>query len=110
MKTLFKVTILIAVVIMFTFGLAFADVWVNGYQKSNGTYVQGHYRSSPNSTTSDNYSTYPNVNPYTGKRGTKRYNGSSSGFGSSSGGAFGNSPSGLGTLGNDSYGNGAFGN
>jgi len=33
---------------------------------------QGHYRSSPNSTQRDNYSTYGNTNPYTGQRGTKR--------------------------------------
>ena len=52
---------------------AFAQTYVNGYTRSNGTYVQGHYRSSPNYTRSDNYSTYGNVNPYTGKRGTRRY-------------------------------------
>lgn len=28
---------------------AFADKWVNGYYKKDGTYVQGHYRSSPDS-------------------------------------------------------------
>lgn len=44
---------------------------VSGYYRSNGTYVQPHYRSSPNSTTSDNWSVRPNVNPYTGKIGTK---------------------------------------
>jgi len=44
--------------------------WVNGYFKSNGTYVNGHYRTNPNKTNRDNYSTYPNVNPYTGKIGT----------------------------------------
>ena len=49
-----------------------AQVYVNGYTRSNGTYVPGHYRSSPNSTQSDNYSTYGNTNPYTGQRGTKR--------------------------------------
>jgi hypothetical protein len=46
------------------------SVHVKGYYKSNGTYVQPHYRSSPNSTTLDNYSTKGNVNPYTGKEGT----------------------------------------
>jgi hypothetical protein len=50
---------------------AFAQVHVNGYMKSNGTYVQPHMRSSPNSTTLDNYSTKGNVNPYTGQAGTK---------------------------------------
>ena len=49
-----------------------AQVYVNGYTRSNGTYVPGHYRSSPNSNQRDNYSTYGNTNPYTGQRGTKR--------------------------------------
>jgi len=33
-----------------------ADVHVNGYYKSNGTYVDSYYRTSPNSTVTDNYS------------------------------------------------------
>jgi hypothetical protein len=58
--------------------LAFADTYVQGHFRKNGTYVQPHYRSSPNCTTLDNYSTQGNVNPYTGKVGTKApdtYNG-----------------------------------
>lgn len=51
---------------------ALADQWVNGYTRRDGTYVAGHWRSSPNSTKADNWSTYPNVNPYTGKQGTKK--------------------------------------
>jgi hypothetical protein len=46
-----------------------ADVWVNGYNLNNGTYVQPHARSDPNGTTRDNYSTRGNVNPYTAERG-----------------------------------------
>lgn len=42
---------------------------VRGYTKSNGTYVQPYYRSSPNSYKFDNYSSRGNYNPYTGKRG-----------------------------------------
>ena len=45
---------------------------VKGYTKKDGTYVAPHYRSSPNKTKYDNYSTKGNVNPYTGKRGTKK--------------------------------------
>lgn len=48
---------------------AHADT-VNGYMRKNGTYVQPYQRSSPNSTTLDNWSTQGNTNPYTGKRGT----------------------------------------
>lgn len=52
--------------------LVFAkDVYVNGYTRKDGTYVEGHYRSAPNNTVNDNFSTYGNVNPYTGKPGTK---------------------------------------
>lgn len=47
------------------------DVRVGSYTKSDGTYVGSHMRTAPNQTESDNYSTSPNVNPYTGKVGTK---------------------------------------
>lgn len=50
---------------------AYADTWVNGYTKSNGTFVQGHYRSSPDNNIYNNWSTKGNVNPYTGKIDTK---------------------------------------
>jgi hypothetical protein len=53
-------------------GTAWAgDHYVNGYTRSNGTYVAPHFQSNPNNTTSDNYSTRGNVNPYTGQAGTK---------------------------------------
>jgi hypothetical protein len=48
----------------------FADVYVNGYYRSDGTYVQPHYRSDPDGNIYNNWSTKGNVNPYTGKRGT----------------------------------------
>lgn len=48
-----------------------AQVHVRGYTRADGTYVAPHYRSSPNSTTADNYSTRGNINPYTGERGTR---------------------------------------
>lgn len=49
---------------------AYASTYVNGYTRRDGTYVQGHYRSNPNHTRLDNYSTKGNYNPYTGKAGT----------------------------------------
>ena len=52
--------------------IASADEYVNGYFRKDGTYVQPHYRSSPNSTKMDNYSSQGNVNPYTGERGSQR--------------------------------------
>lgn len=44
-------------------------VKVNGYYRKDGTYVQPHYRTAPNSTNRDNFSTRGNTNPYTGKPG-----------------------------------------
>lgn len=46
-------------------------VHVNGYFRSNGTYVAPHYQSSPDSSFYNNWSTKGNVNPYTGKAGTR---------------------------------------
>jgi hypothetical protein len=55
----------------------FADQWVNGYTRSDGTYVSGYYRTESNSTNWDNYSTKGNVNPYTGDIGTRPHDYSS---------------------------------
>lgn len=44
---------------------------VNGYFRRNGTYVSPHYQTNPNGTRDDNYSTRGNINPHTGKPGTK---------------------------------------
>jgi len=71
MKKLFF-TLALAFIAQFSFGQQ--TVYVNGYYRSNGTYVQPHYRTSPNNTVYDNWSTYPNVNPYTGQTGTRYYN------------------------------------
>lgn len=80
MKKLFLSALLTLCVIA-----VFAQVHVRGYTRSNGTYVQPHMRSSPNSSPYDNYSFPGNKNPYTGKVATgnpetylKRYNSTSS--------------------------------
>jgi len=44
---------------------------VRPYVKKNGTYVQLHRRTVENTTNRDNYTTKPNTNPYTGKKGYK---------------------------------------
>jgi len=44
---------------------------VRGYTRSNGTYVQPHHRTDRNATRNDNWTTRPNVNPYTGTTGTR---------------------------------------
>lgn len=46
-------------------------VRVSGYVKKDGTYVAPHYRSAPNRSALDNYSTRGNYNPYTGQAGKK---------------------------------------
>ncbi len=44
---------------------------VRGYYKpSTGSYVVPHYKTTPNRTKFDNFSTKGNYNPYTGKKGT----------------------------------------
>lgn len=44
---------------------------VKGYVKKNGTYVAPHRVSNPNKSKMDIWSSKGNVNPYTGKAGTK---------------------------------------
>ena len=64
MKTFFTIAFLLFAV------SASADVYVQGYTRDNGTYVPPHYRSDPNSSVMDNWSTQGNTNPHTGERGT----------------------------------------
>lgn len=45
--------------------------WVNGYTRKDGTHVRGHYRSRPDGTDLNNWTTRGNVNPHTGKPGTR---------------------------------------
>ena len=51
-------------------GVANAQQHVRGHYRDNGRYVQPHYRSSADSSYNNNYSVRPNVNPYTGERGS----------------------------------------
>lgn len=63
--------IVLAFMVVLASGLDAKDVQVRGYTRKDGTYVRPHVRTSPNKTRNDNYSTRGNVNPYTGKAGTK---------------------------------------
>jgi hypothetical protein len=49
-----------------------ADTYVRPHVRKDGTYVQPHYRTSPDSTPNNNWSTIPNVNPHTGQPGTRQ--------------------------------------
>ncbi len=77
-----------------------AQQWVNGYTRSNGTYVPGYYRSTPDGNPYNNYSTQGNINPYTGAVGTKSPYGSDYGSGNYGSGLLygspGNDPTSLG--------------
>jgi hypothetical protein len=61
----------VVVMVVTASGIALAQVRVRGYTKKDGTYVAPYMRSSPDHTTSNNWNTKGNVNPYTGELGTK---------------------------------------
>ena len=52
-----------------------SPVSVRGYTNHSGTYVAPYHRSAPDHSKLNNWSTRGNVNPYTGKVGTKDPNG-----------------------------------
>lgn len=59
----------LAVALSLFAGTVAADQYVRGYVRKDGTYVQPHYRTTPNNNRYDNYSTQGSSNPYTGQRG-----------------------------------------
>ena len=67
-----KVFIIVAVLISFSISISEArSVRVKSSVTKAGKYRQSHIRTSPNRIKMDNWSTKGNVNPYTGKEGTK---------------------------------------
>jgi hypothetical protein len=52
-----------------------SDHTVRGYTRSNGTYVHSYKATNADATRNNNYTTKGNVNPYTGKVGTKARDG-----------------------------------
>ena len=71
MRLLSAVIFAVALLCLPSVGLA-DDVFVKGYLRQDGTYVQPHMRSAPDSSYNNNWSTKPNVNPYTGQEGTRQ--------------------------------------
>ena len=70
----FMKTVLFLFLLLSTLTSVFAQtnpshVKVSGYYRKDGTYVQPYFRTAPNSTNRDNFSTKGNTNPYTGKPG-----------------------------------------
>ncbi|MGM0629207.1 MAG: hypothetical protein ACQESA_02170 [Patescibacteria group bacterium] len=45
----------------------FADVWIDGYYRDSGSWVESHYRSEPDGNPFNNWSYPGNTNPYTGE-------------------------------------------
>lgn len=67
-----KTTIVFATLLATLSISAFADQYVRGHARKDGTYVAPHHRSDPNSHRYDNYSSQGNANPYTGQQGHQR--------------------------------------
>lgn len=60
---------LVLALLFFALPAIAADVYVNPYTRKDGTYVEGHYRTAPNGSRTDNWGTQPNINPHTGEWG-----------------------------------------
>jgi hypothetical protein len=61
----------LVVALFVTFSMsAAAQTYVQGYTRHDGTYVQGHWRSSPDHNPYNNYGYPGNTNPYTGQTAT----------------------------------------
>jgi hypothetical protein len=69
-----RTTLIVAVIVLMAFAVApsFAGEYVNGVWNNGGVYVHPYYRAAPDSSYNNNYSVYPNVNPYTGRMGTQQ--------------------------------------
>ncbi len=71
MKKLIVSTLLLVGLLSFSASAEARMTSVRGYYKpSTGAYVMPHYKTTPNRTKLDNFSTKGNYNPYTGKSGT----------------------------------------
>jgi hypothetical protein len=60
---------LFVILALTTISATAGDVYVPPHIRSDGTFVQGHHRSSPDGSQYNNYSAQGNVNPYTGQQG-----------------------------------------
>lgn len=65
-----KASIILAAVALIATPAIARTVSVKPHVTKQGVYVTPSYRTSPDNTKINNYSSKPNVNPYTGKKGT----------------------------------------
>lgn len=71
MKKILILLVLLVVVLSFSTSAEARTTRVRGYFKSStGSYVAPHYKTTPNRSKFDNFSTKGNYNPFTGKKGT----------------------------------------
>ena len=66
-----RTLVLIIGLLLATTASAAKDHTVRGHFTKKGTYVAPSHATNPNHTQRDNYSSKPNVNPHTGKQGTR---------------------------------------
>jgi hypothetical protein len=65
-----KIAVARIIAIISVVSSAHAQTAVHGYVRKDGTYVQPHYKTAPDNSRFNNYSTQGNYNPYTGQNGT----------------------------------------
>lgn len=71
MKKINLILILFVGLLSFSTQAEARTIRVRGYYKpSTSRYIAPHYKTTPNQTKFDNFSTKGNYNPYTGKKGT----------------------------------------
>ncbi len=72
MKKILATILLLLVMGLSLFSIAEAySVRVRGHRRpSTGRFIMPHFRTSPNNSRWDNWSTRGNINPHTGRRGT----------------------------------------
>jgi hypothetical protein len=66
-----KSTIWTVLIVLGACCVADAGVRVRGHFRRNGSYVRSHVRTRPDGNFYNNWSTSPNINPYTGTTGTR---------------------------------------
>ena len=68
-----KLLLIILFVVLSYEAVAGGRTYVRGHFRKDGAYVSPHYRTSPDGSFYNNWSTYGNINPYTGEYGKKLF-------------------------------------
>ena len=65
-----RIAMVLVVAALASTAMAQRTVQVDGHVRKDGTYVPPHYRTAPDSSRMNNWSSQGNANPYTGQQGT----------------------------------------